>query len=316
MQVLVSLVILWALFRRAEPHKVMGAFSSGALWPLVVAGALVFLAVFVRALRWYYLLHDAGAREVRLRRAYGLCFIGAALNLLVPGGLGELGKAYYGHRSTGTREEMLGTALIDKLLALVTLCVPGAVAAALCGRPVLCACCAAFAVAFGAPVFCPRLIPWRLANWALATFLRKELNLGKLFRSSKYTKVQYARALAISLVSWLLSMWIVYLVLCAFLPELTFWEVCAVTPFFSLARLIPVAFGGFGTSDSAMVFLLGPPLNPREAVLAGSLTLNVLLVVLPAVVGLVYLWFLPSHRPALSGRSGPRTGPVQAEGAR
>jgi len=308
LQVLVSALILWALLRRADPRELLTAVSAGAGWPLLLAGALVPVALFLRSLRWYYLLRDAGARSVGVGRAFGLYLVGAALNLVVPGGLGDLAKAYYGHRATGAREEMLSTALIDKLLALFSLCVLGVVAAGITGRTALCLWAVGFAVAFGAPVFFPRLIPWGVANWVLVTFLRKRLDVGKLFRTSRNTAAQHVRALVLSAASSVLSSYIAYLAFWAYLPALGFWEFFAVCPFSTIARLVPFAFAGIGTSDSAMVFLLGPPHHPREPILLGSMTLNVLIVLLPAVVGLVYLWLLPSRQESRPGDAVPEGG--------
>ena len=295
-QFLVSAAILWALFRRVDPQKMMAVASGGTVWLLLLAAGMVPAALFFRALRWYYLLHDVGATNVGLGRAWGLYLIGVALNLVVPGGLGELAKAYYGHRATGVREEMLSATLVDKLLGLFSLCLLGAIAAGTYGRMALCAWGCLLTVAFAAPVFFPRLIPWGLANWMLRRFLHKQLDVAKLLRTSKCTPVGYARALAISLAGWAVTIFISFLVLRAFAPALALPEVAAVAPFVSLARLVPVALGGVGTSDSAVLFLLGPPRHAREVILPGSLTLNVLLVLLPAVVGLVCLWSVPSHR--------------------
>lgn len=297
-QVAVTGIILWALFRKASPGELLPALRSADLWPLLAGAALVPGVIFLRAYRWHCLLRDAGARNVGLGRAYGLCFLGVALNLAVPGGVGELGRAYFGHKATGTREEMLTTVLIDKLLALFVMCVLGGVAAAWVGQVQLCAWAAAFAVGLGAPVFFPRLIPWRLANWLLVTVLRKKLDVAKLFRASHFTGLQYARSVAVSALATLVTGAVAYLVFRAFVPTVGVGRMFAVWPFFTLVRLVPITFGGFGTTDSVMVFLLGPPLHPGEAILMASLTLNALLVLLPAAIGLLYFWTLPRRAPA------------------
>ncbi|MBM4041722.1 MAG: flippase-like domain-containing protein [Planctomycetes bacterium] len=314
LQAAVSALILWALFRQARPARLLDVVSGGQWWPLLLAAALVPVVIFLRALRWHWLLHDAGARHVGLRQSYGLVFIGTALNLVVPGGMGELARAYYGHRATGTREEMLSTALVDKLVALLAVCVLGAGAAGASGQWALCAWGGAFAVAFAAPLLFPRLIPWGVANWALFAVARKRLDAGKLLRSSRFTPAQHARALGLSALATVASVVVAYLVLRALIPGVGFARVFAAWPFFTLARLIPVALGGFGTSDSALVLLLGPPLYPAEAVLIGSLTTNALLVLLPAAVGLVCLWCLPPRAAAERPQAGD--GRIGVEGAR
>jgi uncharacterized membrane protein YbhN (UPF0104 family) len=93
-----------------EAARLAGEARAG--W-LAAAGLAVLVSYLAKGLRWRVLL---GAGEAGWGEVYAYFFAGQLVNLIVPGRLGDLGRAYgLGGRGAG-RTFALGTVVVEKLL--------------------------------------------------------------------------------------------------------------------------------------------------------------------------------------------------------
>ncbi len=103
---------------------------KGGLVALAVAIYLVNIAI--RAYRLQVLLNK-DSKRITLKDAYLITLIGAALNMVIPATMGDIGRSYYGYKMYGIKEEMLSATLLDKIFALNSLFLLGFFSAFLMG---------------------------------------------------------------------------------------------------------------------------------------------------------------------------------------
>ena len=105
-QFIISAICLAVILRNVELSELSQAFSRVRALPVVIVFAIMPFAIAVRAIRWKYMLAVKDV-PVPFWMTYRVTFIGLALNLLIPGGLGDVARSYDGWRSHGNKEAML-----------------------------------------------------------------------------------------------------------------------------------------------------------------------------------------------------------------
>ena len=120
----VSLLCLWLAFRGLELGQVWRALTEARYWLLLPALALYFGGVWVRAVRWGYLLRPVtpappGAPAVRLpsSRLFPIVVIGYMANDVLPARLGEVVRCYVLRCREGVPVSAgLGTVLLERVM--------------------------------------------------------------------------------------------------------------------------------------------------------------------------------------------------------
>lgn len=300
--ILISGLSVWWLLRQLDLAQVRSAMAQARLGWLVLAVALYFISLSVRAWRWRWLL--MGVRPFGWRQVWPVTAIGYAGNVLLPARLGELLRAVIlGRRgvhvsaalgSIATERVLDGLTTVGILLAaghslpasapdwlsIVIRTVGGLFAG---GLLILW-----LALAFRPAV--ARLVgqatgrcPWlrRPARW-----LEHFLDGLVVLRSPGFL----ARSVGITLLGWLITVIEYWLVLYAF--RLTLSPVAAAfsVSAIGLSTAVPAAPGYVGTQELAGVTILGLYGVPGEAALAASVTFHLIEMVPIALVGLVLLW--------------------------
>lgn len=102
--VALSVLFLWVAFRKVDVHRMQQAFGEANYWYLVPGVTALFVAHWLRALRWRYLLEPI--KRVRVWPLFSALMVGYFANTLLPAHLGELVRAYV----IGRRERMSGSA--------------------------------------------------------------------------------------------------------------------------------------------------------------------------------------------------------------
>lgn len=123
LQVVITGVILYFLFRDpAKRAEMSSALANADLW-LLLAGVLVYGAIEgIAAYRWQILLRVQGI-ELGTGRLVALVFIGIFFNFFIPGGTGgDVMKIFFLLKETpGKRGPALLSVLVDRIIGVVSL---------------------------------------------------------------------------------------------------------------------------------------------------------------------------------------------------
>jgi len=88
---LLTVLLLWFLFRGTDWHAVWGATSSASLPWLAISTALIVLSFFLRSQRWSYIVRTAG--PVPYSQIFDATQIGFLANFVLPARAGEAVRA-------------------------------------------------------------------------------------------------------------------------------------------------------------------------------------------------------------------------------
>lgn len=133
LQAVVTLVLLWWIFRDGEKRALMIETLRNANWWWFLPGFVaVGLTSITQTWRWQWLMGVHGIRP-SFRRAYGMNMIGWFFNLFLPGGTGgDLIKMYYATREApGQRPAAVLSVFMDRVIGLFALVILAAVISAL-----------------------------------------------------------------------------------------------------------------------------------------------------------------------------------------
>lgn len=258
---------------------------------IILLAALVYFGnIAIRAWRLRAILNK-DRQLIGFRDAYLLTLMGVALNIVVPATLGDLARAYYGYKIYGLKEEILSTALVDKLFALSSLFLLGAGSgyvmhyAALASVSLLCALLTLLPLTF------PQCIPWKSVN-RLLRLVKKSLDIEKLLTAGTLPARLNVLLMLISLAGWFSTCFFFYVVCRAFPVTVSFGYVILIMPLLTLVRLFPFTFNALGPMEVAVVHLFGQlGIAPTVAVLI-SLTSNVLASLVPGCLGFILIFML------------------------
>ena len=103
LQVGISVACLAAVFMMVRPGALWDACARASFPALVGVVLLMPPAVFTRAWRWRFILGRKNV-DVPIITMYRVTFIGMALNLFLPAGLGDVARSYYGWQAQGNKE--------------------------------------------------------------------------------------------------------------------------------------------------------------------------------------------------------------------
>lgn len=270
--VMVDLGELWRTLRDARP-----LFLGLSL-------LLVPFAVGVRAWRWQYILRKKGV-DLPALAANRVTYIGMALNLLLPASAGDIARSYYGWRSHGNKEVMLASSISDKVVALLTLCLLGAACAMVLGQAYF----AGIALLFAAPaagvLLLPGLVPWKWGERLFRRLTRRTLDRDLLLEAFDLGPSELGVTVGISLVGWAFTNLIYYFACLTLGVDVSLLFIFAIAPLINLVRVLPISVSGLGSADLLIVFLFAEVGVGRAAALSVSMIVNLVLILLPGLVG-------------------------------
>lgn len=287
-QVVVSVLCLALALSFVRRGILDQVWASADLLMLLLAFLSMPPAILSRAYRWWYILR-AGGVDVPMATMGKATFVGMALNVMLPGGIGDVARSYYGWAFAGNKEAMLASAVVDKIVGLFTLCVLGAICSLLAGFHRL------FAVStiLGLPLFVvlvvPKVIPWRWFCHLLGKVLQRHFSSEELARTCRLDCCTFGGTVMISLIGWVFTIAIYYCACRAFTPDVSLAYICATAPLINFARAVPVAVSGLGSVDLLFIALLGKVGITESVSMMASLVVDMSVVVLPALIGAILL---------------------------
>lgn len=304
--------LIWLLLGNpASLDIVVNAFSGQTEWgSIFVAFLLALASLSLTFIRWYLLAVSLGLK-LRLGDAFRFGFLSYLLNFVGVGGVGgDVYKAYIlAKENQGRRTEAVSTVVMDRAVGLYALFVVTAVATLGLNfqelEPVIRTICVVVnvttvtgGVLFLATIISPKLVFGRIRPFLEAlpkigdTVKRAFSALGIYRRRPKLLVVIAIMSLAVHTLSSLA----VYCLAKAFFPvHPTIVEMLVITPLALLVAALPLAPGGMGTLEAALVSLY-VSLPAKEMNEASAITVALAYRVLTILLGFVGALFYLANR--------------------
>ncbi len=116
----VSLIFLYLAFQGQDFAKIGKALSEANYWWLVPALGAYFLGVWVRAVRWHFLLGPI--KRVPVKRLFPVVVIGYMANDVLPVRMGEIVRSYVlGKRENVSKTGALATIVVERMMDGITM---------------------------------------------------------------------------------------------------------------------------------------------------------------------------------------------------
>jgi hypothetical protein len=115
-----SLLFVYLAFRQVELNHIGQALAKADYWYLLPVLAVSLLGLFLRSLRWQYLLRPV--LRVENRVLFASLSIGYMANTLLPAHLGEIVRAWHASRKTGAAScAIFASIVVERLIDIVSL---------------------------------------------------------------------------------------------------------------------------------------------------------------------------------------------------
>jgi uncharacterized membrane protein YbhN (UPF0104 family) len=299
----ISLLCVILTVRGLELNRVVDALAGARYWLLIPALALYFAGVWVRSVRWRYLL--APVASLTATRLFPVVVIGYMANDVLPLRLGEVARCYVLRRQEGVPQSAaLGTVLVERvmdgltMLAFMGVTLPllpfsaalyqlmGAAGALFLGVT------GALVVFASRPALALRVLGAALrplpsgAATRIHTLATSFLGgLGSLGGAGATLRI-----FALSCGAWLLEAGMYFVLMFAFAFEPSALLAMLTTAVANLGTLVPSSPGYVGVFDFIGRSVLAQFGVPSEAALAYVLVVHAALVVPVTLLGFFYAW--------------------------
>jgi uncharacterized protein (TIRG00374 family) len=297
-------LLLYLAVRRVDLLEVRKALAGVNLYWLVPITLMSLVSLYLRALRWAWIF-PADTRP-KVRRIFSASMIGALINNIVPGRLGDLARAGLIGRLVPTigASGALATVALEKAL-------DGLVVLALLGVAFLLAPLPAWLGrmgVLGAMILTGMLLVLMMlkrsaeAERTILNFAMRRLRLdlatsllkGRLHRFASGLNVlgsnkQCLNLLALTLTTWLLDMSIIFIAFRVFNLTLPFMAAMVTTVLLAVGMMFPGAPGFIGTYQFFTVTSLQLYAVPAGQALALAIFLNVFTIADTTLIGLIAL---------------------------
>jgi len=284
LQIFLSLALLTWLISRAGLDEIVQTFANlNWSWYILALGLFV-LNVFIRAYRWYLLLHALNDRPTFRHLVY-LYFVGFFANNFIPSGFGgDVIKVVNLRRTYGRGTEALSSVMMDRLTGLLGSALIAVVAliwnslghiTAVTLPPALWTAVALLSMGIPAGFFIIRWgnpLAFIAKRWPKIQRLPKYDKLEQLVETvNRYPTRALASSLLTSLPFTLSLILLQYSIAKALSVNLSIATFALFVPIISVINLLPLSFNGLGVREGAYQFLFVPLGVPDASAIAMSL---------------------------------------------
>jgi hypothetical protein len=220
-------------------------------WAFGLAVLIFILTQFIASVRWGMLLPERHS----LKRLFPLYLLGAFFNIFMPGMVGgDAVKIYYLYKETGKGADALSSVFMDRYVGLSALILLGFLAFP-------------FGLGYMNDARLKWLLPGIVLAFAVGSALFFGLRLGRRFAvldklygnllAYKDRRGVLLKALAISLVSHMLSFTAVYAIAQGLGQDIPFLTLFIFIPIIATLAAVPLSISGLGIREYATVTLFG-----------------------------------------------------------
>ncbi len=287
-----SVGIIFVLFHYVDWAKLLASFSSIQPLCLILVFLLLVPGLLIRSRRWLILFNNQSF-SVTFRDSTKLLMAGMCLNLILPASLGDVAKSYLGYRWSGIKERMLSISLLDKVIALSSVCLlglPFAIYRKHYHFGVLALLVILFGMLFMAlPFLLHHGKIFRQIVHFFTRCLKSRIDMFLVIDQMRTTKRKLVCAILLSVLGWMITYFQLYLIFRGLQVRISVFYVFAAAPFLTLVRLFPFALQGLGTDELAICFVFRQAGIGYEESMAAALLYRFFLLILPGLVGLAIL---------------------------
>lgn len=288
----VSLTILFLLIFQFSFEDLLSVKIKLTYKIILLTILALSLSLFCRALRWYLLMNNQNIKFTLLN-SFKLLFVGNALNIILPAGLGDILKSYFGYLWSGVKERMLSVSISDKLIAIGSLFFISVFSFAFHKN---------LSILF-AGVICmlPLLILMLSRLNALCCFLEKifikvrlekflNISFSKITANFDFTTRKLSLLILLSVAAWVITYYLLFLSFVTVGIRVPFVQVLVFAPLLTLIRLFPLTLNGIGSDEVAIVYLFSQYESSNSKILIGALIYRIILMIIPAIVGVIIIF--------------------------
>ncbi len=306
----ISIFFLWLALRGLSLRDVLLVLPEINFWWLLPGVGVYFIAVWVRAWRWHYLLQPIKA--ISTRSMFPIVCIGYAGNNIFPARAGELLRAIVLKRKEGVAiSASLATIIVERIfdgvvmLAFVFINLPELAsltadsgfagnirAVALGGTVLFIGAMLVFLLAAMYPENTARLIAWFAGHFIPERFRESTLDIsGRFLEGLEFMRSprDVLMVFFTSVIIWLLETGKYWFVMHAFPFQVSFFALMLMNGIVNLATTIPSAPGYVGTFDAPGIAVLEAYNVDKALAAAYTLVLHVALWLPITLLGLYYM---------------------------
>jgi glycosyltransferase 2 family protein len=116
----ISLLFLWLAFAGQDFGEIWRALTGYNFWWLIPALIAYFIGVYVRAIRWHFLLRPL--QSIPINRLFPVVVIGYMANNVLPARMGEVVRAYVlGKREKTSKTATVATIVVERIMDGITM---------------------------------------------------------------------------------------------------------------------------------------------------------------------------------------------------
>lgn len=258
-KILVSLVLIWILLRNADWQEVWLKLTLVPVWLLVLYIVCNLFAVFLISIRWGVLI-PVDVNRQSIRWLSHSSYMGLFYSLFLPSSIGgDVAKWGLSYRSGVKRSRLATTILMDRAIGLISttimvifiIILSYVVLNVEIPNTIL-----QLSLVTSTLVFIGIIIWFGITKIPESIFYKTKLSkiaqFPKLLEISKKSAVL---SIIISCVAQLIAAYSLFLLLGRLGVNLSFLQFILIFQIISVVSVIPISFGGFGTSEITFVYL-------------------------------------------------------------
>lgn len=278
-------IVLLLTVRVSDFSDVLLKLSSGKAAIIII---VLVLSIVFRALRWQILMNrEIEGKGVSLYNSTKFLLVGAALNIIMPAGTGDIAKSYFGYKWTGIKEKMVAISLFDKIIAIASISFMGIFSITQTGNYwftlAIMAAFAPFVAMYLFKYYADKGLLKRILDYLTNRF--KRLDFSNLLPHLDFSFGLMAVSFVLSLLGWLTTYLLLYYCFEMVGFPVDVYQVMVMAPVLTLARLFPFTFNGLGSDEALIVLLFSQNGEGKESILIAALLFRLITMILPAIFG-------------------------------
>jgi len=290
-KIIISLLVLALIFFQIEWDQLRSLQINWNFEWLGIITVCLISSLMIRSERWRLLMKDGDGPNISNVGSFKILLVGSALNIIMPAGIGDVAKSYFGYKWTGIKERMLSVSLYDKIVAISSLSVLSVYSYYFTSN--------LWFLFVSIITLIPLLL---LQNFAVfekhgpfkkvVVYLKRlanKVNIDEIVSNLRFSKNALVIALGLSVLGWIITYILMYLCfrICG-LETLSFEFVLSMSPIITLGRLFPFTFNGIG-SDEALILLLFSGGWNDPVILVAAIVYRIIVMLFPALLGVAII---------------------------
>ena len=262
-------------------------FSSSTAFFIFI---FLIASLFIRSYRWSVLMNDRKILVSQIE-SFKLLLVGSSLNIFLPSGTGDIAKSYYGFKWTGIKERMVAVSLLDKLIAIGSIIFITPFALYSSGNFSILIAGIISLFPFLILIYFKKLKEYYLFG-LLYNFINgklKKIDLGLIIENIQVSKSTIYLSFCLSIIAWIFTYTLLFLCFEVVYISIPYTTIICSIPFLTLGRLFPFTLNGIGSDEALIIFLFYSHAPTKEALLIGALLYRIILIFIPAILGLLIL---------------------------